>query len=134
MPLKRFEIAIVIGLPVTHSGTSLIMFVSFSFAPCLFILFVEKCNSGSAKRRCGEPFSDIQIREFNKHYPSYSDLTLGVKRSLAASLGVSLASMNSWMYKKRKKERDISKPTLQHQNALEHGKNDEGMITLVILP
>ena len=63
----------------------------------------------------------MQTSELNKIYPTYFNLTLKAKRSLATSLGITVAGLRSWMSRKLKNEKDLERTEQQFQTLLKQG-------------
>ena len=69
----------------------------------------EDYDPGSAQMNLGEYFTDIQIRELDKHYDTFFKLTPEAKCSLAENLGIPLWSLKEWMWKKYRQPQRIAK-------------------------
>ena len=101
---------------------------------CIFHLYLTEYDPQTAKRRVRERFSDVHTRELNKHYPNYFNLTPEARRSLATSLGITVASLRNWMNRKHAKEKasKITKDQLLTYHKQEHGIHVAGILLYTV--
>ena len=57
----------------------------------------------------------MQLRELNKQYEVYENMSSKAKRLFAASLGIPKICINTWMARKRRKEKEMAETTQQYQ-------------------
>ena len=80
------------------------------------ILAEEKIDTESRKgsRR---HYSEALTRELNKYYDTYTNLSRKEKSALSANLGIPKSSIKEWMYRKRKRLRQMCEIEEQYQQS-----------------
>ena len=76
---------------------------------------VEDYDAGPGKRKLGDPYSDMQLRELNEQYEVYENMSSQAKNLFAASLGIPKRSIDIWMARKRRKVKEMAETTQQYQ-------------------